>query len=225
MGIYDIFAAAARTVEKIPGRTRLLAGVTAGAVYQGFSGDPDQDIFTRIGKGMFIGGVAGLGVSAAMRGVGIAAAGGERIGRAAITSKIAQYQKVGWKTLMKPGTLAIGGALAGAAIAPTGYKSQGALLGAGLGFVARPAMSMYKGFEALGKVPGAQTGAMIAIASIPVAAAGAFGHKTPDTEAMATPAVGGTMDYTPLEGGMKDRMTALNASGDIVLGLHGRQHG
>lgn len=223
MGIYDIFAKAASLVEKAPWRTRLLSGALAGAAYEGFAGDRDEDIFTRMGKGIFVGGALGLSTGGLIRAVGVGAAGGERIGKAAIARRIAAVKSQGWKAMMKPGTLAIAGAAAGAAIAGPGHRTQGAILGGGLGFAALPAKGLYKGFSALGKIPGVQTTALIAAASVPVAAGVMFGGQEPS--AMAMPGIGGTIDYTPIDGGMKDRMIALNASGDIVLGLHGRSHG
>lgn len=226
MGIYDIFAKAAGLAEKAPWRTRLLGGALAGAAVEGVAGNSDQDIFTRVSKGLFVGSVLGAATPSILRGIGAGASGGYKIGKAGVDARIAAVKAQGWKAMMKPGTLALAGAAAGAAIAPPGYRTQGALIGGGLGLASLPAKSLYKGWNALGKVPGGHTAALITAAAAPVAAGVAFGLNQPETSAAALPGGSpGIIDYTPIEGGMKDRMIAMNASGDLVLGLHGRSHG
>jgi len=225
LNIYETFSKAASFVEKAPWRTRLIGGALAGAAYEGVAGDQDQDIFTRVSKGLFVGSVLGAATPGIIRGAGVGASGGYKIGKAGVEARIAAVKAQGWKAMMKPGTLALAGAAAGAAIAPPGYRGAGALVGGGLGLAALPARSLYRGWNALGHVPGAQTGALITAATIPVAAGAAFGLNQPDTTAAALPGGSpGIIDYTPMDGGMKDRMIAMNASGDIVLGLHGRAH-
>lgn len=225
MGIYDIFAKAAQGVESTPWRWRALAGVGVGAAYEGINGDPDLSVTDRIAKGATIGLGLGLGAGYAVRGLGGVAAGAEKIAGKAVRSKVAAVQKTGYKALLKPGSLMVGGAIAGATLAPDGHKTQGALAGAGIGLFAKPAISAYHGFEGLAKVPGLQTGVLLAAAAVPVAAVGVFGKGTPENEGSAIPGVGGTMDYEPLSGSMADKMVAMNASGDVVLGAHGRRHG
>lgn len=219
-GIFDLFKLAAKGVESGPLRNRLMGGALAGVGYQFAYGDKESSFGERIGKGLFIGATVGAGAGMALRGAGVVASAGERVGRYAVTNKIAQVKKIGWKALTKPGSLMVGGAAIGGMVG----GAPGAAIGAGIGLAARPLKGIWTGYEALGKVPGAQTGAIIAAATVPIAAGVMFGQGTPEAEAAAMPGPMG-IDYTPLEGGMKDRMIAMNASGDIVLGLHGRQHG
>lgn len=234
MGIYDIFRAAAKTIEKSPVGLRIFAGSTAGGIMSGFSGDDSLSMSEKIGKGIFVGGALGAGAGVAVRGLGGLAAGAERGIRLGVGSKMSSFKSIsaskGYaeaarKTFLRPGTLAVAGAVVGASVAPPGSRTAGATIGAGLGFASIPALKLYKGFEHMGRVPGAQTGALIAAAAVPVAAMGVFGNGTPEGEGIATPGIGGTMDYTPLKGNMAERMLAMNATGDIVMGLHGRQHG
>lgn len=229
MGIYDIFRLAAEGAEKVPWRWRLLGGAGAGAVIGAMSNDEDLTIGEKISRGALVGTGLGLGAGFALRGAGAMGAAGEGIGKMALTGKAAEMKALGaknsWKALMKPGTLALAGAAAGAAIAPPGHRGTGALVGAGLGFAAKPAMSMYKGYEKLGNVYGAQTTAIMAAATVPLAASVMFGHATPTATGSAVPGIGGTIDYEPMSGNMQDRMVAMNATGDIVLGLNGRRHG
>jgi hypothetical protein len=131
----------------------------------------------------------------------------------------------GLAPLTNPGTLALGGAAIGAMVAPSGHRMKSAAVGAGVGFAAMPAMQMMKGWKALGNVYGGQTTALIAAAAVPVAASAMFGKATPDGSANAAFGAGGITDYSPSSDDMRDRMYAMNASGDLVLGLHGRQHG
>jgi len=224
-GIYDLFRIAAEGAEKLPVGYRVVAGAVAGGAADVAWGDKDTPFMDKLAQGMFAGGIAGGGVGFALRGAGKATEAAFSMGKSAVTSKAAQVQKIGYKAFMKPGTLMLGGAVAGAALAPSGHKTQGAMLGAGLGLAYKPAMGIIKGFNTLEHIPGAQTTALIAAATVPVVAAGIFGSGTPDASGGAVPGIGGTMDYTPLEGGMKDRMVAMNASGEVVLGLNGRRHG
>lgn len=219
-GIYDLFKFAAKGVESASLRGRVALGAMLGVGYQSLYGDQDLSFGERIGKGLFIGATAGAGAGMAIRGAGMVASAGEKLGRYAITSKMAQVQKQGWRALTKPGSLMVGGAVAGGMVA----GAPGAAIGAGIGLAARPLKGVWSGYEALGKVPGAQTGAIIAASAVPLAAGVAFGTGAPEAEAQAMPGPMG-IDYTPIDGGMKNRMIAMNASGDIVLGLHGRQHG
>lgn len=219
-GIYDLFKMTAKMVESVPLGNRLLYGAAAGAGYQAVYGDQETPLSERIGKGLFIGGGLGAGAGLAIRGAGVAATAGARVGRGIVASKIGQVQKQGWRALTKPGSLMVGGAVAGGIMG----GAPGAVVGAGVGLAARPLKGLWTGYSALSKVPFGETGAIIAASTIPITAGVLMDRGTPETEAMAMPGPMG-IDYTPIEGGMKDRMTAMNASGDIVLGLHGRQHG
>lgn len=225
MGIYDIFSKVAQQVERVPWRWKLAAGATAGVAGEFAFGDPNQDFMDRITKGLMVGSALGLGAGYAVRATVRGAQAIEWGGRKAITSKMSAYKTQGYKAFMKPGTLALGGALAGAALAPSGSRLMGAAIGGGLGFAAMPAIKGYKAFDALGYVPGAQTGALIAAATVPVAAGAIFGRGASEAEANAIPGLGAQMDYQPLDGGMRNRAIAMNASGDIVLGLNNRKHG
>jgi len=225
MGIYDIFSMAAKGAEKVPWRWSLLVGAGAGAAIGATSGDKDTPVMERIFKGAALGAGLGLGVGSVIRGAGAIAGAGGKISKLGITGKIANLRTNGIEALMRPGTLMVGGAVAGAALAPKGHRMQGAAIGAGVGLAARPAMAIFKGYGALGKIPGAQTAALIGAATLPLAASVAFGKGTPDGSGNANSGMGGTLDYNPSSDNMRDRMLAMNASGDIVLGLHGRQHG
>jgi hypothetical protein len=179
MGIYDIFKMAAKGAEKIPWQYRLLAGSIGGAAVEGVFGDKNTPLNERVAKGAMVGTALGLGAGFGLRGAGKLAVGAETAGRAAITSKMAAIKSEGMlKALTKPGTLILGGAVAGAAIAPSGHRMQGAVVGAGVGYLAKPAMSLYKGYEGLGKIPGAQTGLLVAGAATAVAASVAFSQPT-----------------------------------------------
>lgn len=251
-GIYDIFNLAAKAVDKASPSWRMLAGATVGVGYQFAAGNEDLSFGEKVGKGLFIGGVAGAGAGGILRQAGRYARVAEGFSRRIINSKLGQLSHSfkaikpltasetgfwgtlkgrarqageGFSPLMKPGSLMVGGAIAGSMIAPPGSKGIGAAIGGTLGLGALPGMKLYRGYENLGFVPGGQTGSLIAAAAIPVAAAGVFGNGTPEAEGAAIPGLGGEIDYQPIDGGMRDRMTAMNANGDIVLGLHGRQHG
>jgi hypothetical protein len=224
--IYDLFKLAAQGVERVPWQYRLLGGAAAGGVIGVKSDNPDMTFGEKISKGMFIGAGLGVGAGAVVRGAGVAVTGSERIGRAAIMNKVSAVRSQGFKALMKPGTLMLGGAVAGAAIAPEGHRTQGAMIGAGTGLAAIPAMKLYKGASMLGKVPGAQTAMLMAAAAGTIAASAVLGKGGPfEAGGVGEFSPGGTIDYAPMSGNMQDRMFAMNASGDIVLGLHGRQHG
>jgi hypothetical protein len=235
MNIFSLFETAAQGIEKVPWRWRALAGMTAGAGYQVMAGDEDTDIMDRITKGLLIGGLAGAGAPGITRGLGRVARFGGGIAEGGIRNKIegvqAGIKKFGpwspksYKTLMTPGFLGLAGAGIGAAIAPEGHRMQGAMIGGGIGFISPAIRNLWRGYSTLEKIPGAQTGALIAAASIPLAASAVFGRTKPEAVGFAIPGVGAQMDYEPLEGDMKNRMTAMNASGDIVLGLHNRKHG
>ena len=219
-GIYDLFSKTAALAERIPLGNRLAAGAAAGMVYQGLYGDQDLSIGERLGKGVFIGAASGGLVGLGIRAAGSVTSGATRIGKSVVASKIAEVQARGLVALTRPGTLMIAGAGVGAAIGgPTG-----AAVGAGIGLGVRPIKSLWSGYEALGRIPGGQTGALIAASTLPIAAGAAFGLRSPETEAAAMPGPLG-MDYEPIQTGMRDRMIAMNASGDIVMGLNGRRHG
>jgi hypothetical protein len=189
----------------------------------------------RITKGLLIGTVAGVGAPWITRGFGRLAQGVGRVAEGGVRGKITgvragvkefgPWSMKSYKALMTPGFLGLAGAAVGAAVAPPGYKMTGAMVGGGLGFAAMPFRSLYRGFTALEAVPGAQTGALITAATIPIAASAMFGRTRPETVGTAVPGLGAQVDYEPLEGDMKSRMTAMNASGEIVLGLHNRKHG
>lgn len=224
--IYDLFRSAASLVEKTPYQYRVLAGAGAGAFMQAAHGDRDVPFTERIEKGLVYGAGIGLTAGSLVRGAGLVAQAGERIGRGAITRKVMAVKNKGIKQLFRPGMLTIAGAAAGAYMAPPGNKTAGAMIGGGLGLATIPAMKLYKGYEALGKIPGGQTSLLLAAAAVPVAA-GIIGSRgiPPESQGVAYPGPGGIIDYKPLSTGMQDRMTAMNASGDIVLGLHNRQNG
>jgi hypothetical protein len=256
MGIYDIFKTAAAGAEKIPWRWRLLTGAGAGAAVGAVSGDENTPLATRMMTGAVVGTGLGIAAGTVIRGAGGLTAGVAGIGKTAIAGKTAAVRSQGFKALMKPGTLMLGGAVAGAVIAPEGHRMQGAAIGAGVGLAVIPGKKMYEGFEAIGRAPGAkgranavlkaggpgaeakaaaimkekgfpglQTGAIIAASAVPLAASVAFGKDTPEGSANAIPGIGATIDYAPLSGNMQDRMFAMNASGDITLGLNNRRHG
>lgn len=216
---------AARGVESIPWRYKLLAGAGAGGAIGAFSDNEDLSFGEKVGRGMTIGLAASFGAGVALRGAGQLASSAASIGKMAVTGKAADIRRIGLKALTKPGTLMLGGAIAGAAIAPSGYKAQGAMIGGAAGLAYKPAVGLFKGYQALGRVPGAQTTALLAAAAAPVAASAMFGAGAPEGEGFAVPGMGGTMDYEPMSGNMQDKMFAMNATGDVVLGLHGRQHG
>lgn len=223
-GIYDIFRMAATAVEKVPWRWRMLAGPTAGIVYESMYGNKDIPIGDRIAKGALLGTGLGLGAGIALRGAGGVASGIEMIGKAQIGSKVDKFRAKGFKSLLTPGILAIAGASIGAAVAPDGHRTQGAMIGAGLGLAALPVKKIVSGYNTLEKIPGAQTTALIAAAAIPVVASAAFGHGLPEGGGNAVYGEGSTIDYEPLSGSMRDKMYAMNATGDVVFGLNNRRH-
>jgi len=235
MNIFDLFSTAAKGVEAVPWRWRLMAGAAVGVGYQAFRGDPDTDFFDRITKGVLLGSVAGLAAGPAVKALGGFTTGTGRIAKWGITSKFSDvragikefgpWSAKSYKALMHPGFLALAGAGVGAAVAPEGHRMQGAAIGAGLGFMTMPVYHMAQGWKVLGNIPGAKTSTLIAAAALPVLGSAIVGRTLPETTATAIPGLGAQMDYEPLEGDMKSRMTALNASGDIVLGLHNRKHG
>ena len=224
--IYDIFKMAAQGIERVPWQYRLLGGAVAGGAIGLTSKDPDVSFGDKIAKGLFVGATLGLGAGAIVKGAGGLATVSERAGRAAVMNKVSAVQSQGFKALMKPGTLMLGGAIAGAAIAPKGHRTTGAMIGAGVGFAAIPAMNLYKGAKMIGKVPGATTATLMAASAGAIAASAVLGNGGPfQAGSVGEPVPGGMIDYAPMSGNMQDRMFAMNASGDIVLGLHGRQHG
>ena len=230
-GIYSIFEGAAKVTGKIPWRWRLMAGSAAGAAGQGFFGDKDRDLMDRITEGIVMGAGTGLLAGPLLRVAGRGAQLGAAAGKKITGNRFGAFQKSIakrglWDTVQRsPFVFAAAGAGVGYMVAPEGQKAKGVMMGAGFGLMVPTGIGVYKGYNALGKVPGAQNTAFIAAAAVPLAAQVAFGHGKPEASAYAVPGVGGTIDYEPLSEGMADRMTAMNASGDIVLGLNGRRHG
>jgi|SRR5208283_3862462 len=245
-GIYSIFEAAAGVVGKAPWRWRLLGGAAAGGVGAAAFGDKDRDLMDRITEGVVMGAGTGLAAGGLLKAAGHVADFGGAVGKrvagkrmaafgarmastkAAFTPEMGFFARakkyagvVGKSPLM---TMAAGAGI-GYMVAPEGQKAKGAAIGAGLGLMTPAAVSMYHGYNALGRVPGGQNALFIAAAAIPLAAQVAFGHGKPEATASAVPGLGSTIDYEPLSEDMSDRMTAMNASGDIVLGLNGRRHG
>lgn len=223
-GVYDIFRYAADMVERVPFQWRAIAGATAGVGYQLTNDNEDLSLGAKVGKGLFIGTSVGLGMGNITRLAGRVAQAGTGIGRFAVTSKINAVQRSGFAALRTPGMFMLGGAFAGAMMAPPGSRGTGAIIGGGLGLATIPAMKLYSGYESMGGFGKITT--LAGVAGIPVAV-GILGNRgiNPEAEAAAYPGPGATIDYTALDGGMNNRITAMNASGDIVLGLHGRQHG
>ena len=238
-GIYSLFEQAAKLTEKIPWRYRLLAGAGTGAGLEAAFGDPNRDIMDRLAEGLFIGGTLGLGAGAVTRVIGRGADLAGTVSQKIAGNRMAAFQtrfaankaefgffKGVTETIQRSPFATAGiGAAAGYAIAPEGHKMQGLAIGAGIGVATPYALGAYRGFEAVSKLPGGTTGLLIAGASVPLAAMVATGYGPPASAGAAVPGVGGTIDYEPMEGDMRDRMTAMNASGDIVLGLNGRRHG
>ncbi len=224
-GITDIFRMAAEGVDKIPWRWKLLAGTVGGAAIGASSKDDNLTFGQKVARGMAIGGVGAFGSGMLLRAAGHGTEAMTSIGRAVVTNKFSEVKLQGLKALMKPGTLMLGGAAAGAIIAPEGHKTQGALIGGGLGLAARPVKGFLNAWNAMGNVKGLQTVALLTTSAVAVSAAGIFSRGTVEGQGATTSGIGGTIDYEPLSGSMKDRMLAMNATGDIVLGLHGRQHG
>lgn len=248
-GIYDLFSLVAKGVEATPWRGRLLGGMALGAGYQMVAGDPDESMESKFGKGIFLGGLGGLGASAAIRAGGRVAQSGAFGLRKAAEMKVNKFKSLwaadksfktfkmfgkdiptgipnaAYQMLSKPHMLGLLGAGAGALIAPDGHKMQGAIAGAGIGYFSGPIMSTYKSYEKLGAFPGAKSAALITAAGIPVMASAILGNNDP----VEATAVGNMtpmgIGYQPGSESMKDRVTAMNASGDIVLGLHNRAHG
>jgi len=245
-GIYSIFEAAAGVVGKAPWRWRLLGGAAAGGVGAAAFGDKDRDLMDRITEGVVMGAGTGLAAGGLLKAAGHVADFGGAVGKrvagkrmaafgarmastkAAFTPEMGFFARakkyagvVGRSPLM---TMAAGAGV-GYMVAPEGQKAKGAAIGAGLGLMTPAVVGAYQGFEKLGKVPGGRMGLYLTAAAIPLAAQVAFGHGKPEAAASAVPGIGGTIDYEPLSEDMSDRMTAMNASGDIVLGLNGRRHG
>jgi hypothetical protein len=209
-------------------------------------GDPNRDLMDRITEGVVMGAGTGLAAGSltrlAGRGAELAGSVGQRVvgnragafsarlaaAKATITPEMGFFTKA--KTLAAPFakspfiTMTAGAGL-GYMVAPEGHKAQGMTVGAGLGLLTPAAIKAYGGFEKLSQIPGGRMGLYLTAAAIPLAAQVAFGHGKPEATASAVPGIGGTMDYEPLSGDMADRMTAMNASGEIVLGLNGRRHG
>lgn len=225
MGIYDIFRMAAEGVERVPWRFKLLAGAGGGAIAGALLDRSDVSFGEKIARGALVGGTLGFGAGMVLRGAGDVAAGAGRLTKAGLVSKYSELRGTGFKALMRPGTLALAGAAAGAAIAPSGSRTQGAMIGAAAGLAIGPVKNIYKGYTALGKVPGLQTAALVGLSAATITAAGMFTRPVPQASAAAMRGEGEVIDYTPMSGNMQDRMAAINATGDIVLGLNGRKHG
>lgn len=224
-GIYDLFRLAAAGVERVPWNSRLLAGAGGGALYGALLGDRDKPFMERISKGAVVGLGLGLGTPELLRGAGLVASGGTRVSKAALTGKFNAIKREGFGAFMHPGTLMLGGAAVGAAIAPEGHRSQGAMLGASLGFGFIPGRAIYRGYEHLGVLPGAKPAALVAAGSGAVIAGSIFGSPAAESSGTVMADVDGPIDYRPISDNMRDRMMAMNASGDLVLGLNGRKHG
>lgn len=229
--IYSVFSAAASAIEKAPWRLRVASGVVGGVVAEGMFGSREDDLGTRIKKGIFLGAGAGLLAPHITRIVGRGAnfTGNRMLDYAGYRyGKFNKYKdtlgKFGAarKALFTVPIMAAAGAGIGAAVAPDGQRTRGAMLGAGIGMLAKPASMLWSGWEKAGEVPGLQT-AGIALAGASLAGAGAFMQMEPQ----ATVAAGNTPagpEYGPAGNSMNDRMAAINASGDIIFGLHGRRH-
>lgn len=244
MSIYDIFSKAASVVEKAPFRTRLLAGFTAGGVVGAMTGNPDEDITTRFARGAFIGSAIGFGSAAVVRGVGRFT---ERAGMAGLrgiqglptafkgqAARFSELRRAGVsgleaarKSFATYGNVMLAGAGIGALVAPPGSRLQGAAIGAGVGVLGRMAMPAAIGYSKLGKVPLLGTPAQAALLSsvgFPILAYGTFRTGAPASEVAGIENMGDTA-YQPMTSGVADRITAMSASGDIVMGLNNRRHG
>jgi hypothetical protein len=231
-GIYEIFATAAATVKTVPWRWRILSGAGVGAVAGAATGDPNEDLLSRIGKGMVLGTVAGVGAEAAIRGAGrgVEFAGrrfGGYFGRRnevfSAAKKTMGMVPAARKAFLTPLTLGLVGAGVGAAVAPPGSTMMGAVLGGAAGAAIMPAKGLWTGYERLGKIPGAQTAALLS-AAVPVAMYGAFRDVGQQAGIAGVEGPEGPI-YQPMSSGVADRVAAMSASGEIVLGLNNRRRG
>lgn len=231
--ISSVFASAAKLVEKTPWTWRVAAGGLAGVTEQILMGDPNANMEDKIGKGLLIGGIVGAASGSFIRGAGKASEGlfnkstgylGKRMG--VYSSEIANKAGVlpsMQKAFMTPAIMAVTGAGIGAAVAGPDRRIKGALIGGGLGLASIPTMNLFKAHSALGKIPGGQT-ALYATAGLGITAYGAFADNDHHSEINGQMEEGGMMSYSPSSSSVSDRMSAMNASGSIVLGSHSLRH-
>jgi len=124
------------------------------------------------------------------------------------------------------GSVAIaGGALVGGLV--TGYNEddpgKGALVGAGVGAVAYAANKGKRIWNAASKIPGGRSALILAGgAAIAIGGRAMSPDAEPSMEGVATrDAVGGY--ETEVVTTVRDRMNTINATGDLVFGLHNRR--
>jgi len=142
------------------------------------------------------------------------------------------------------GAFAAAGALFGAAAAGDDHRLRGAAVGAAAGFGARAALAgaeMYSNMARIGGENGVRVlrfkGLRTGIPGVPVAIAGlaalAFGaglamrHDDVVTQAVYNQA-GGYDEYpdgAAPDSGIRERMRAMGANGDVALGAHRARHG
>lgn len=232
-GISSLFSTAAKAVEFAPTHMRLAVGALGGGALGAMTGNPDESLEQRIARGMVLGGVAGLAAPAVMRLGGAGAETGvggfinkiKKQGTKFNSLRAANPGAKGLMTAMSAFNTAsnrmIAGAGVGALVAPRGHKLQGAGLGASIG-LAGP--SIYRAGSAWNKIPSIGQSALLGSLAVPIAGYGII-KGAGSLTSIAGVEENGINSYQPMTNSMADRMNAMNASGDIVLGLHNRQHG
>jgi hypothetical protein len=215
--------------------------IAATGAYLGLKHGPeDADTEDRVKAGIAYTGMAAT--AAAAVGTGIYAIGPKRVangawnlGKKYVNSQSAAYAKEAAKVgrfkalpvLASAPTMMTAGAAIGAMVAGKDHRTKGAVIGAGAGAAATVAV---QGARMWGKMGRFGHGA--ALLSLSAAAFGVGESMSHQPEAAMIPNdVTGEGDYAAPEqaaaynSGVKRRMKNMNATGDMIFGMHNSRHG
>jgi hypothetical protein len=205
----------------------VLATAAAGGAYFGVSrASADAENDEKLSRGVFMAGAGGV---AAYAGMGFVKRGGLKFATKASFSTAVGVLKT------KTGMMVGGGAALGAAIGaynsddPTSGAAKGAVIGAGGGLAVRGAMYTAK---VAGRIKGSPFGAARGkmgfggVAILGTIAAAVAAHSLAGSSSASSyseMASDGETEYSDTP--VKRRVSAMNATGDVVLGLHRKRRG
>jgi hypothetical protein len=213
-----------------------------------FFGDKDKPVGDKLASGAMLGAVAGIGSGAIY-------AASKKTGRLGwygggkyVSSMNAKYRGFtadivkGGKTYsgMKAlpaafhayGTRGVFtglGAVIGATVAGEGHRTEGAAIGAGVGFAARTVIGGTMAYKQWGKVPGGKSLFIAGLSALAFVGSSAFAnHDHVTTASYNAGADGGYDAYDPgsaPDSGVRERAKNIGATGDVVMGSHRARHG
>ena len=236
--VFETGARAGWAISRAHVGDRMLIGAILGAGTNAAFGDSDVPLGRRLTRGALAGGFLGLAVYPALYSAGALGEGIFRAGKAgvpAVGRRIGRYFGRGYSRFMENpslgqlyksfgttgGFMMAGTAIGGYVGAQTGHPFKGMLYGAGVGLGAKGTAEFFSLYSKAGKL--GQAGLIAG------GVAGVFGiasvAQPPDLSqsVVVTPDIAGLPEYGPPGSGLQERLRSMNATGDIVLGLHGRR--